>query len=160
MRSRVLALSLVWLTGTIAATSVGVLAVRQVAEQVGDPAVPPLAVSPTARTPASVAPSPGAGTPAVVPTAPERLASLTFRSTGGTVGAQCAGRVPRLLYATPAEGYALDESSVEGTELEVRFESESARARLTIGCATGTPTLVDDRVDPRNEGGKDERDDD
>ena len=160
MRSRVLALSLVWLTGTLAATSVGVLAVHQVAEQVGDPAVPPLAVTPTGAPSAPVAPSPGAGTPAVVPTTPERLASLTFRSTGGTVGAQCAGSVPRLLYAAPADGYALDESSVEGVELEVRFESESARARLTISCAGATPRLVDDRVDARSGSGKDEPDDD
>ena len=164
-----LALALVWLAGAVVATSVGVLAVRQVAEQVGDPAVPALPAQavgsalPTpspALTPTGAPMSPPAATPAVVTTAPEPLRSLTFRSTGGTVGAQCAGTRPRLLYATPADGYALDEQSVGGAELEVRFESETARARLTISCASSTPRLVDERVDPRSGGGGRSDDDD
>src|SRR5688500_17163126 len=117
MRSRVL-LVLVWVAGAVVATSIGLLAVRQVASSVGDPAVPVQSGGgiPTATAAASPPVSP--------PSSPTATAtSASFRSAGGTVGAQCSGTTPSLLYATPADGYALDERSVEGVELEVRFEA-------------------------------------
>ena len=141
MRSRVL-LVLVWVAGAVVATSIGLLAVRQVASSVGDPAVPVLSDGgiPTATAAASPPVSP--------PSSPTATAtSASFRSAGGTVGAQCSGTTPSLLYATPADGYALDERSVEGVELEVRFDAGERRVRLTVSCAAGSPRLVDERVD-------------
>ena len=159
-RSRLL-LVLVWVAGAVVATSIGLLAVRQVASSVGDPAVPVLsdgvassAASPPASPPASptaAAASPSAGVPSASPARPSSAAaavtSASFRSSGGTVGVQCSGTAPSLLYATPADGYALDERSVEGSELEVRFEAGERRVKLTISCASGSPRLVEEETD-------------
>lgn len=157
MTSRLL-LVLVWIAGAVVATSIGLLAVRQVASSVGDPAVPVLsdggiataqpsaspAASPVASPVASPAASPSAAPPSPAAPAPT---SASFRSAGGTVGVQCSGATPSLLYATPADGYALDERSVEGNELEVRFEAGERRVKLTISCATGQPRLVEEETD-------------
>lgn len=164
-RSRLL-LVLVWLAGAVVATSIGLLAVRQVASSVGDPAVPvlsdggvpagqpgPTAGSSSGFTPPTTAgpvtpPSPPVVAPSPVrSTRPTARTSASFRSQGGTVGVQCSGATPSLLYATPADGYALDERSVEGSDLEVRFEAGERRVKLTISCASGSPRLVDEEVD-------------
>lgn len=161
-----LLLVLVWIAGAVVATSIGLLAVRQVASSVGDPAVPVLSdggvpttqpgptASPGITSPPTGGPSPVTSlSPSVVAPTPVRStrpparASASFRSQGGTVGVQCAGATPSLLYATPADGYALDERSVEGSELEVRFEAGQRRVKLTLSCATGSPRLVDEEVD-------------
>jgi hypothetical protein len=58
------------------------------------------------------------------------------------------------VYATPAQGYNLDETSGDGSEvLEVRFASGRTRARLSISCSTGSPVLAESRVDTSG-GGK------
>jgi hypothetical protein len=143
-----LLLGLVWLLGAVVATSVGVLAVRQVAAQVGDPAVPPVTTqtAPARTTPPTTPPvtAPGAQATAA-PTA-----TRTFTSPAGTLGAQCAGTTARLLYATPADGYAVDEQSVSGSELEVRFEGRGVRVRTSVSCASGRPELLEQRTDERN----------
>lgn len=154
-RSRLL-LVLVWVAGAVVATSIGLLAVRQVASSVGDPAVPVLSgavAGPSAASapaPAPASPSASASAASADPSrpgAPAAGTSASFRSTGGTAGVRCSGTAPSLLYATPADGYALDERSVEGSELEVRFEAGERRVRLTISCATGRPRLVDQDTD-------------
>ena len=142
MRSRPVVLVLVWLAGAVVATSVGLLAVRQVAAQVGDPAVP-------AGTGVVEAPSP-VPTRSPTRTAPATTSSRTFTSVAGTVGVQCSGSAARLLYATPADGYALDEQSVVGSELEVRFEGRDTRVRMDLSCAGGQARLVDQRTDARD----------
>lgn len=156
-RSRLL-LVLVWLVGAVVATSIGLLAVGQVASQVGDPAVPVLsdggaaaatptsAASPERSPTASAAASPNVAPPAPSAVAPVRR-SASFRSAGGTVGVQCSGSAPSLVYATPADGYSLDERSIEGSKLEVRFESGDRRVKMTIRCANGQPRLVDVKTD-------------
>jgi hypothetical protein len=163
-------LALVWVGGVVLATATGLLAVRLVADQVGDPAVPVLssgdvakALAATTPTPAptrSAAPSPS---PAVRSPAPDRSPAATstrpaaarvrvFTSAGGSVGARCRGRTPERVYATPAQGYRLDESSIEGGVLEVRFESDRTRVRLEIACASSGPVLAEQRTEPRHGG--------
>ena len=152
MTSRLL-LVLVWIAGAVVATSIGLLAVRQVASSVGDPAVPVLpdgGVRPTAAPTAipSAAPSAAPSPSRSLPSSPAAATtSASFRSAGGTVGVQCSGATPSLLYATPADGYALDERSVDGSELEVRFEAGERRVKLTISCAGGQPRLVEEEAD-------------
>jgi hypothetical protein len=152
----------VWLGGLLAATSVGLLAVRLVAAQVGDPAVAPLsavAAASTAATPSSrpsPAPPPDAPPPAT-PTAgpaqrPAATATRTFSTAAGTLGVQCTGTALRLLYATPAEGFALDEREVSGTDAEVRFEDEGTKVRVRVSCATGAPQLVEQRTERDGDG--------
>ena len=153
-----LLLVLVWLVGAVVATAVGVLAVRLVATQVGDPAVPPLSAAaanplPTAQPLAP--PAPGARTPEPPPPAPAGNARA-FPSAGGTVGVSCSGAVARLVFATPAAGYTLDEQTVAGGDVEVRFESDSNRVRLELAGADGTPVLVGERVDPAGGGTDDD----
>lgn len=145
-----LLLVLVWVAGAVVATSIGLLAVRQVASSVGDPAMPVLsgAVAWPSASAASASPSASAaGAGPSRPAPPPAGTSASFRSAGGTVGVRCSGTAPSLLYATPADGYALDERSVEGSELEVRFEAGERRVKLTLSCATGRPRLVDQDTD-------------
>ena len=139
----------VWAAGVVLATGTGLLAVRLVADAVGDPAVPVLSAEDVrdATPPARPAPS-LAAPPAAAPAAPVRV----FSSTGGSVGVRCRGTLPEPVYATPAQGWALDESGLEGTALEVRFESGRTRARLTIGCRSGAPTLLERRTDTSGKG--------
>jgi hypothetical protein len=93
-------------------------------------------------------------------TAPAVPTTRTFATAAGTLGVQCTGTVLRLLYATPAQGYALDERSVSGTEAEVRFRGDGARVRARLSCATGLPRLVEQRTDPDGGGDDDDRPDD
>jgi hypothetical protein len=169
-----LLLVLVWLGGLLVATSVGLLAVRLVGDQVGDPAVAPLSAvaaasaaatgpsrpspAPLSDAPPSTAPTPGpsgAPSPSAAVGAPR-----TFTTSGGTLGVQCAGTALRLLYATPAQGYALDERAVSGPEAEVRFEGRGTRVRVRLSCATGAPQLVEQRTDPDGGGDDDDGEDD
>lgn len=139
-----------WLAAALGATAVGVLAVRLVARQVGDPAVPVLSAREIGRALAAtrtVAPGPTparavpAGSPPVVP------ATIPFSTTGGSVGVRCRGRVPQRVYATPAQGWLLDETSLEGGLLEVRFTRGGTRSRIGIACRTGAPVVAERRVD-------------
>lgn len=147
MTSRLL-LVLVWVAGAVVATSIGLLAVRQVASSVGDPAVPVLSDGGVPTGQPSAVPSPLPSPSPIESSAPAvATTSASFRSAGGTVGVRCSGATPSLLYATPADGYALDERSVEGSELEVRFEAGERRVKVTIGCVSGRPQLVDEETD-------------
>jgi hypothetical protein len=176
-------LVLVWVGGLLAATSVGLLAVRLVATQVGDPAVAPLsavAAATGAATPGTVptltattappsspaaplsqAPTvaPPTARPSTAPAAPAP-ATRTFTTAAGTVGVQCTGTALRLVYATPAQGWTLDERSVGGSEAEVRFRGAGSRLRVRLSCASGAPTLVEQRTDPDGGGGDDGPEDD
>ncbi len=146
----------VWLGGLLVATSVGLLAVRLVAAQVGDPAVAPLpavAAATTSPTPA-VTSQPSA--PASTPPTAGAAATRTFPTTAGTLGVQCAGPALRLVYATPAQGYALDERTVSGSEAEVRFEGDGTRVRVRLSCSTGAPRLLEVRTDDRDGDGGDD----
>jgi hypothetical protein len=174
-------LVLVWVGGLLAAMSVGLLAVRLVAAQVGDPAVAPLSAvaaasgapdgaappataapaTPTGGPPSSAAPAPGSSPDRPAPsTAPAVATTQTFSTAGGTLGVQCTGTALRLLYRTPAQGYALDEQSVGGSEAEVRFRGAGARVRVRLSCATGVPRLVEQRTDPDGGGEDGDRPDD
>ena len=145
-----LLLAVVWLLGALVATSIGVVAVRQVASEVGDPAVPELPV----QAPVTSG-RPPAAAPSASPVTPDLPRAQTFRSTGGTVAVECMGTAARLLYAAPSDGWRLDERSSAGQELEVRFESDEARVRLGVSCASGAPRLVEQRADDRRSGGDD-----
>lgn len=157
----------IWLAAVLVATTVGVAAVRLVADQVGDPAVPVLSSkevgaaltatprpSPSARPGTTASPLP-TRSPTRSPAGPARSAVMVFTSQGGTVGVRCRGTAAERVYSTPAQGYVLDETSVNGNVLEVRFRSADGRTRvrLEISCGSGTPVLVERRVDTSG-GGK------
>jgi hypothetical protein len=144
-----------WLAAVVVATAVGVLAVRLVAAQVGGPSVPVLsgndvrsALTASPRPTRIASPHPSASAaPSQGPPPQSQSALKAFTSQGGTVGVRCRGRVAVKIYATPAQGYNLDETSEDAEVLEVRFASGRTRVRLGISCGSGTPVLVENRVD-------------
>jgi len=197
-------LALVWLLGVALATGTGLLAVRLVAEQVGDDALPTVDVRaalsggpvlttggptvpvvrpsaaprPTGTRPTSAsrpaattrpAPQPtevrtsaatSSATSSPRPTATPRTTAVsaprTFSLTGGTVSVRCRGTAAELVYALPAQGFALDERSVSGSTAEVRFENDALRSRIEVTCSSGTPVVSDRRVEERSGGGDDD----
>ena len=162
-----LLLVLVWLGGLLAATTVGLLAVRLVAAEVGDPAVTPL--SAVAAASAAGSPAPGTAAPSTIPpssapspsgaAAPTTVATTTAQTvatTGGTLGVQCSGTTLRLLYVTPAQGWSIDEREASGPEAEVRFTDGGTRLRVRLSCADGTPRLVEQRSDDDGGSGGDD----
>ena len=149
-----------WVAAVVVATGVGVLAVRLVEAQVGDPAVPVLtskdvtaALTAAPRPSVGVVPSRSPSSAASPRPATRPVAPKVFTSRGGSVGVRCHGTSPELVYRTPAQGYELDETSVEAGVLEIRFVSGRTRARLGISCSSTTPVLVENRVDTSG-GGK------
>lgn len=78
---------------------------------------------------------------------PVTSAPRTFSITGGTLSVRCAGTAGQLVYAAPAPGWGLDEQSVSGPQVEVRFASADTRSRITVTCVTGTPVEKERRVD-------------
>lgn len=145
-----------WLAAAVLATGVGVLAVRLVARQVGDPAVPVLSSRDIARAPSPTPPAAASASPTrTVPAATPRAlpATTPFSTTGGAVGVRCRGPVPERVYATPAQGWMLDETSVEGGVLEVRFTQGRTRSRISIACRDGAPVAAERRVDSSGGGG-------
>jgi hypothetical protein len=164
-----------WLGGVVLATGTGLLGVRLVAARVGDPAVPVLSARdvrrdlatatprpsapPAHASPRSVAPpptvvpaSPGAPVATSRPAAAPRPAVRAFTSSGGSVGVRCSGTTPERVYASPAQGYQLDDASVHDNLLEVRFDNDRNDVRLQISCSTGTPVLVQQRSDGKGGG--------
>ena len=140
----------VWVAGVALATGTGLLAVGLVADAVGDPAVPVLSAEDVRNATPSPQPSPTRGS--VAPSRPGPSPARVFTSAGGTVAVRCSGSVPEQVYATPAQGWVLDETSREGSTLETRFESGRTRVRMTVGCSGGGPVLLDSRTDSRGPG--------
>jgi hypothetical protein len=140
-----------WVAAATAATSVGVVAVRLVADQVGDDVSAPLSSTGVRQALSSVTPTPE---PAEEPSEeaseePDDEAAegrvRTVTTEGGVVSARCRNAVPRLLYATPADGYRTERTSSAGATL-VRFVGPSRQVTLTLTCRED-----DLRVDKRTD---------
>jgi hypothetical protein len=156
----------VWVAGALVATATGLVAVRLVADRVGETAPPPLSAAgvetelgaatatPDPTTSPSASPLPGPPSPIAppattsVPVAPAPAGGTrSFSGRGGSIGVSCDGGTPRLVYATPSQGWAVDENRVEGARLEVRFKADGvgeSRIRATCAAAGPTATVEDD----------------
>jgi hypothetical protein len=145
-----LLLGALWLTAAVAATSVGLLAVHLVGNEVGAQIPAPLSDEGVQQALVSVSPTPSpAATPSEEPADDNSSEgrARTVVTTGGVVSARCTDGRPRLLYATPAEGYRTE----RGTRT-VAFVGDQRRVTLTMTCAgdelrTSTSTQ---RVDTRS----------
>ena len=145
-------LGALWVAAAVLATSVGLVAVHLVAGEVGEQVSSPLsdddvqgALSSALPTPASPTrsasprPSPSkAASPASTPrptttrsAAPPQGELRTIRTEGGVVGARCVSGEPRLVYASPAEGWRTERSRND----EVRFERDEDEVRVRMSCA-------------------------
>ena len=161
---RILLLVAIWLAGTVLATATVYEAVTMVAGQVtaqrsaGPPPSDQAQVSrrsspspssstallPTPATALSPSPAPPATSP--LPTAPATNnpaatpppAARTFGLVGGTAEVSCRGNVASLDWATPNSGFAVETgSSDSGTQVEVRFRSDTHESRLEAWCSGG-----------------------
>jgi hypothetical protein len=130
---------LVWAAGAALAVGVGLFAVGQVRRQVTDPVSPPLVATdaPTGTTTAR----PTGPAPTAAPTTRPASSTKTAHLRGGTVGVACDGTAPRLVYATPADDWQLDETEPGTTTLEVRFRLGDARSKLEATCPAGVPVF-------------------
>lgn len=130
---RPLLLAAMWLIAAATATSVGLLAVHLVGNEVGAQVAAPLddegilqalgSLSPTpAHTPQPKAEQPGEH----VTTGRAR----TVVTAGGVVSARCSDGAPQLVYATPADGFRTD----RGTS-SITFTGAGLRLVLTMTCS-------------------------
>ena len=140
-----------WLAAATSATSVGVVAVRQVADQVGDEVSAPLSSTGVRQALSSVTPAPEPSEePSDGPTdepaeEPSEGRVRTVTTAGGVVSGRCRGTTPTLLYATPADGYRTERTSSPGVTV-VRFVGRSRQVTLTLTCRDD-----DLRVDTRTD---------
>ena len=149
-----LLLGALWVAAASLAVGVGLLAVDLVAGHVGDDVASPLdddavaqaltGASPSA-VPTAVPTSTASGTPGPRPSAvsgPLR----TVQTRGGVVSARCVAGEPRLVYATPREGYRTERAEDD----DVRFRSSERIVRVRMDCqgvrlVAATSTREDER---------------
>lgn len=140
---RGVALALVWLLATAAATGLAWAGVRSVATDVAAPL--PVAV-------ASAEP-PDDAVPAATPTPTAR--TRTFEMVGGTATVQFSATRVEVLGAVPATGFSADVEPEDDGSTRVDFESEDHRSRLTVWWRDGPRHQVEERAD--DDDGRDER---
>lgn len=154
-----------WLAGTLLATGIVYEAVNAVAGQVTEQLSPPIsragvdqalkqqaqatpspspsqpAASPTpTATPSSPAPSPAPPPPPPpAPTPPAATTNTqTFSLIGGTASVSCTGSQVTVNWATPKSGFQVETgSSSGGTQVEVKFRSDTHESKLEAWCAGG-----------------------
>ena len=133
-------LSALWASAAALATGVGLVAVHLVAGQVGDQVSSPLNDAGVQHALSGVTPTP---TPAAASRTPRPQATSTtaaqgelrtVRTRGGVVGARCEEGQPRLVYASPAQGWRTDRSR----DTLVRFVSARQAVTVRLSCAGDT----------------------
>ena len=122
-----------WAVAAAGATSVGVVAVRLVDNRVGEQVAAPLTSTGVRQALGSVSPTPEPSeqaSPRASKESSDDGAARTVTTTGGVVSARCSDSRPRLLYASPADGYR----TVRGTSV-VRFVGRTRQVTLTLSCS-------------------------
>jgi hypothetical protein len=144
-----LLLGALWLAAAVTATSVGLLAVHLVGQEVGGQVAAPLTDEGVQQALGSVSPTPtpaeepGSVEPTQEPTeqpsgrasdrpsgSPAEGRARTVVTAGGVVSARCSDNQPTLLYATPADGYRTERGS-----RSVTFVGARQRVVLTMSCS-------------------------
>jgi hypothetical protein len=122
---------------------------RALAEAATSPApptpTPPATPSSTATPPSTSSPS-SPGTAAPSASAGPDPVRKTFRTTGGTIIAQCVGPRVQVLSMSPAQGYAvhegIDRELRSSTEVEFRSRGDNDdRVKADLRCSAGAPVL-------------------
>ncbi|SBT55054.1 septum formation initiator [Micromonospora narathiwatensis] len=144
-----------WLATTVAATLVGLGAIRLVGDGItGTPGgvrdqreVASALASPEPAPPASGGPT-GSPTPTAAPASPTPTVSPTataaqrsFATPGGTAVAECGPAGVRLVTWSPRQGYWVKETPDRGPDdhVEVRFEGPAGEHELKLRCVGGQP---------------------
>jgi hypothetical protein len=83
-----------------------------------------------------------------------QVQSRSWQFDGGRVGASCSGSVISVLYATPDDGWRMQQVASGPDQLEYRFyEEEEHLTRFTAQCVNGAPVAQIDRWNEGDEGG-------
>ena len=125
-----LLLGTLWLTAAVTATSVGLLAVHLVGNEVGAQVAAPLDDEGVQRALVSVSPTPSHSEEPEADDTTDQGRVRTVTTDGGVVSARCSNGRPVLLYATPEDGFR----TVRSTRT-VAFVGEHRRVLLTMTCA-------------------------
>lgn len=140
-----------WAASAALAVGVGLVAVDLVAGEVGEDVASPLSDEAVRGALGTANPSPSRATPSATPSRHAEPDAddgplRTITTTGGVVSARCHEAEPRLVYASPAEGYRTDRS---GNEL-VRFESSRRTITVRLSC-DGRQLVSSTRTDEHDE---------
>ncbi|MHA6792496.1 hypothetical protein ACVGVM_03095 [Pseudonocardia bannensis] len=159
-RGRGATLLVLWTLAVVGATLVGMTAVGAIGSGIVGSAQRPLsqaeidarlAAAPTAgtvlpgsaRPPEPVTPATSAATTSGT-TASGTTASGTTgvvpAGPAGTVLARCVNGVPSVVAVNPAQGYGARDEHEGGDRPRVRFESDTGRVEVRLGCQDGRPT--------------------
>jgi hypothetical protein len=133
------ALALVWLVATAAATGLAWAGVRSVASDVAAP-LPAVVTSPSSDPPAARSPDASPDTP--VTTARTR----TFEAVGGTATVRFSPAGVEVLGAVPAAGFATEVEAEDDGSIRVDFESEQHRSRLKVWWRDGPRHEVEEQT--------------
>jgi len=142
--------------GTVASVALAWTAVSAVGGQVTSPpagSLTPSQVAAAATLPVTTTTAPpqpgGTDVPPPAPTTPPEepstttttapSSSQTFESAGGSVGVVCSGATASLGFATPRAGYATEVHDTGPQRVEVRFEGDAGKSRVTVTCTAGRP---------------------
>jgi hypothetical protein len=134
VKRSVVVLAALWATGSVAATSVGLVAVRLVGNEVGEQVAAPL-TNDAVREALTSVPSheeheehEAGEEPSTSPSAVGPV--QTFSTRGGIVSGRCNDDEPVLLYATPADGYR----TVRSGPALVRFVGSTRQVTVSLSC--------------------------
>src|SRR3954454_8494408 len=86
-------------------------------------------------------------TPVPEPETPGPITSYSLQ--GGSIGVRCTGSAIKLVYSSPAQGFAADVNSDGPGDVDVRFESDQHESRIKVQCSSGAPVVTDQREEPR-----------
>jgi hypothetical protein len=85
---------------------------------------------------------------------PPQVQSRSWEFDGGRVGASCSGSVISVLYATPDDGWHMQQVDGGPAQLEYRFyEEEEHLTRFTAQCVSGAPVAQIDELNAGDDGG-------
>jgi hypothetical protein len=148
-RARSAALVVVWLAAAVGALVVGLTAVGAIGSGITGEGLRPLTPAEVdarlaalpSTAPGSPGPAPSSSAP---PATPPGRAVVVSGAPGGTVVARCDATTPRVVSASPAQGFDVEDSGHDdghhGDDAgRVRFESDDVRVEVRLSCVEGTP---------------------
>lgn len=129
-----------WVVVAAGALVVGLTAVGAVGSGITGEGLRPLTSAEIdtrlAAQPATSAPQPPVSS---APPAIESQAVVVSGAPGGTVVVRCEGSTPRIVSASPAQGFELKDSGSDDGRPRVRFEGDDIEVDVRLTCTNGTP---------------------
>lgn len=149
-RGRVTTGVLLWLVAAAAATAVGMTAVSAIGTDIFGGGSSPLSESEVDAQLRSQVPGtttePPTSTPSPPPTSPAPAAARTVstRTAGGTVLSRCEAGGVRVLQATPAQGFLVDDDDDDGVDdhPSVKFQAGEREIEVRLRCVNGAPVAT------------------